>query len=203
MNVNKPSLKFLLIPLSTVILVSLTTMSNSTAESAIPNWIKELTKSWSEDKISNDEFAEGVDYMIKNKILKLSEMESLITENQKLKHELNYLQSQLSEYERMSTTEEKLKITVYTNKSKYEPADDIIIFGTVTSLVEGHEVGIVISNSSGKILVIAKISPNNDKSYGFVAKNPIFRQSGDYSVHVYYGGQAYDNTEYSYRPVNT
>ena len=40
--------------LFSVILVSITTMYDSKAESAIPDRIKELTKSWSEDKISND-----------------------------------------------------------------------------------------------------------------------------------------------------
>ena len=202
MNVHKISLKLSLIVISIIFLVSLTTSSESTADSAIPYWIKELTKSWSEDKISNEEFAEGISYLVTNKILKLSEMESLIDENQKLKREMNYLNSKLSKYEDMSISD-KLTISVHTNKSQYGPGDDIIIFGTVTSLVEDHDVGIVISDSSGKILVIAKISPNNDKSYGFVAKNPIFKQSGAYSVYVYYGGQAYDSTEYSYRPVNT
>ena len=200
---GKPSFRFLLILLSVLIVFGLTTINELKAESTIPEWIKDLTKSWSEDQVSNEEFAKGVDYMIKNKILTLSEMELLVDENQKLKNEMNYLKSQLSEYRNNAIDKEKLKITVHTNKSQYGPADDIIIFGNVNSLIDDHDVGIVIADSSGKILVIAKITPNIDQSYGFVAKNPIFRESGDYSVHVYYGGQAYDNTEYSYRPVST
>ena len=198
---GKHSFRFLLVLLSVLIIFSLTTINELKAESTIPEWIKDLTKSWSEDQVSDEEFAKGVDYMVKNKMLKLSEMELLVDENQKLKNEMNYLKSQLSEYDKISTNKEKLTMTVHTNKNLYGPADDIIIFGTVSSLVDDHEVGIVISDSSGKILVIAKITPNNDKSYGFAAKNPIFRESGDYSVHVYYGGQAYDDTEYSYRPI--
>ena len=198
---GKHSFRFLLILFSVLIIFGLTPINELKAESAIPEWIKDLTKSWSEDQVSNEEFAKGIDYMVKNKILTLSEMELLVNENQKLKNEMDHLKSQLSEYEKISTNKEKLTMTVHTNKNLYGPADDIIIFGTVSHLVDDHEVGIVISDSSGKILVIAKIAPNSDKSYGFAAKNPIFRESGDYSVHVYYGGQAYDDIEYSYRPI--
>ena len=119
----------------------------------------------------------------------------------KLKNEMNDLQSQLTQYEQISSFGKTLEITVHTNKSQFGPGDDILIFGTVNYLVDDHEVGIVISESSGKILGIAKIPPNEDKSYGFAAKNTVFRQSGDYSVHVYYGGQAYADTDYSYRPI--
>lgn len=191
---------FLITTLS--VIVSFTAISESVAESSIPDWIKDMTRDWSEDKISNEEFAEGVNYMIKNKLLSLSEVEYLVAENQKLKNEMNDLQSQLTQYEQMSSFEKTLEITVHTNKSQFGPGDDILIFGTVNYLVDDHEVGIVISESSGKILGIAKIPPNEDKSYGFAAKNTVFRQSGDYSVHVYYGGQAYADTDYSYRPIS-
>ncbi len=187
--------------LFSVILVSVTTMYDSKAESAIPDRIKELTKSWSEDKISNEDFAEAITYLIRNDLLRLPEMELLINENQQLKQEMTFLKSKLFEYEKKLQYEEKLKIEVHTNKHLYGPGDDIVIFGTVSYVVEDHEVGIVISDSFGKILAIAKIPPNDNKSYGFVAKSNIFKQSGDYSVNVYYGGAAYDNIEYSYRPA--
>ena len=106
--------------------------------------------------------------------MKLSEVEFLVAENQKLKNEMNDLQLQLSEYEQIPSTEKVLEITVHTNKSQFGPGDDILIFGTVNYLVDDHKVGIVISESSGKILGIAKIAPNEDKSYGFAAKNSVF-----------------------------
>lgn len=194
-------LKFFGIFFSVIFLVSITAMYDSKAESAIPERIKELTKSWSEDKLSNEDFAEAITYLIRNDLLKLPEIEYIITENQQLKQEIISLKSQLSEYEKMLQTEEKLEIVVHTNKHLYGPGDDIVIFGTVSSLVEDHEVGIVISDSLGKILAIAKIPPNDNKSYGFVAKSNVFKQSGDYSINVYYGGEAYDHIEYSYRPA--
>ncbi len=192
--------KFSVVLFSIVILGAIS-IYDSEADSGIPEQIKELVRSWSDNKISNEDFAEAITFLVKNDLLKLPEMELLINENQKLKQDMNSLKSQLSEYEKFLHTEEKPKIKVHTNKHLYGPGDDIIIFGTVTSLVEGHSVGIVISDSSGKILAIAKIPPNSDKAYGFVAKSSIFKQSGDYSVNVFYGGVAYDHVEYSYRPI--
>lgn len=194
------SMKLLPIIVFGIVIVSLTSFLESQAESPIPEWVKELTKSWSEDKISNEDFANAVNYLVKNDIIMLPEMESLLIENQHLKQEMREMEEKLTNYER-ETNLEKLTITVHTNKNLYGSEDDIIVFGTISSIVKDHEVGIVISNANGKILAIAKIPPNEDKSYGFVAKSSIFKQSGDYSVHVYYGGQAFDHTEYSYRPI--
>jgi len=74
-----------------------------------------------------------------------------------------------------------------------------MIFGFVSNVVSDHTVGIVISDPAGNILAIAHIPPNIDGSYGFVATDPIFREFGEYSVHVYYGGMAYSDLTYLYR----
>ena len=199
---NRVSNKFLTTIAFMILIFSLVSVLDSQAESSIPNWVKELTKSWSEDKTPTTDFAEAVNYLVKNEMLILPEMEFLLMENQQLKQEMNDMKKQLTDYENKLKSE-KLTITVHTNKILYGPGDDIIVFGTISSIVKNHDVGIVISDATGKILAIAKIPPNENKSYGFVAKSSVFKQSGDYSVHVYYGGQAFDHTNYSYRPIVT
>ena len=41
-------------------------------EKIIPNWIKNNAEWWSDDKISDNDFISGIEYLIKNKIIKLS-----------------------------------------------------------------------------------------------------------------------------------
>ena len=158
----------------------------------IPDWIKDLAGFWYNDQISDGEFSQGITFLIENDIIKVSKIEELKAENENLKAENISLQYQLEE---MNTdSDSKLRISLHTNKKNYEAKDDIMIFGTV-------KVGIVISDAKGKILAVAKIEPNVDGSYGFIAKDPIFKEFGEYSVNVYYGGSAYAHTTYTYNPI--
>ena len=175
-------------------------------QSLIPVWIKDVAEFWAEDEISDKDFVQSIEYLIENSIVSIPQIEKMKTENQQLRVEMQDMENRIrmlegSYSEITQNDSEKLRITVHTNKQKYGPNDDIIIFGTVNKLVSDHKVGIVISNSSGKILVVAKIAPNNDGSYGFVAKGALYRNSGEYTVNVYYGGQAYSHLTYSYNPL--
>lgn len=185
--------------LSTIIVLGTSFSITYGEDDEIPDWIKEIAGFWSEDKISDSEFSQGIKFLIENEIIRISEMEKLKQENEELRAENISLTYQLEE---MKTGEDsKLRISLHTNKSIYQANDDIMIFGTVSHLVDNHQVGIVISDSSGKILAVAKITPNIDGSYGFIAKDPIFKEFGEYSVNVYYGGAAYAHTTYTYNPV--
>ena len=159
----------------------------------IPSWIKDMTGFWADNKITDTEYIDSITYLINHKIILIPELESLRLENENLKR-------QLTKQSLIHTVSDELEITLHTNKSIYGPNDTIMIFGTVSKIMPEHEVGIVISDSSGKILAIAKIQPNVDGSYGFVAQDIIFREYGQYSVNVYYGGAAFSHTTYSYNP---
>jgi len=165
-------------------------------EYKIPSWIKEMAGLWANEQITDTDFAQGLSYLIDNEIIGIPQLEQLKQENQKLKSELRELKSTST----IHNVSDNLTITLHTNKNVYGPNDTIMIFGTVSELVSGHNVGIVVSDSTGKILAIAKIKPNSDGSYGFVAQDPIFREYGEYSVNVYYGGKAFSHTTYKYNP---
>ena len=161
----------------------------------IPSWIKDIAKFWSDNQISDAEYLQSITYLINNQIILIPELESLKLENENLKSQLTETYS-----ETIHEVSDNLTITLHTNKSVYGPNDTIMIFGTVSKIIPEHEVGIVISDPSGKILAVAKIKPNVDGSYGFVAQDPVFREHGQYSVNVYYGGKAFSHTTYTYTP---
>ncbi|MDX1596857.1 MAG: hypothetical protein R3327_07975 [Nitrosopumilaceae archaeon] len=161
----------------------------------IPPWIKDIAKFWSDNQISDAEYLQSITYLINNQIILIPELESLKLENENLKSQLTETYS-----ETIHEVSDNLTITLHTNKSVYGPNDTIMIFGTVSKIIPEHEVGIVISDPSGKILAVAKIKPNVDGSYGFVAQDPVFREHGQYSVNVYYGGKAFSHTTYTYTP---
>jgi len=164
-------------------------------EYKIPSWIKEMAGFWANEQITDTDFAQGLSYLINNEVITIPQLEQLKLENQKLKTTLSELKE--TSFHNVS---DNLTITLHTNKDVYGPNDTIMIFGTVSNLVSGHDVGIVVSDSTGKILAIAKIKPNSDGSYGFVAQDTVFREYGEYSVNVYYGGKAFSHTTYRYNP---
>lgn len=191
----------LLISLGCVFLISSVFYQVEAEDELIPTWIKQVAGLWYENKISDSEFINAVSYLADNRVLVLPQVDRLVEENHRLKNDIAYLQSQsyvMSDYKQISVDESDLKINLHTNKKNYEPNDHIMIFGSVSRVVEGHQVGIVISNSKGEIVAIAKITPNIDGSYGFVADGPKFRESGEYEIHVYYGGKAYANSSYNF-----
>ena len=40
---------------------------------AVPAWVKNNAKWWSEDKINDDDFIAGIQYLVKNSIINLSQ----------------------------------------------------------------------------------------------------------------------------------
>lgn len=163
--------------LSSLIVLMGFSLSVSFAEDKfIPNWIKEVAGFWSQDEISDQDFLNGLQYLIDSGLLHVSDVENL------------------------SFSENKLRITVHTNKQQYGSNDDIVIFGTVSKLVDDHKVSLVVSSSQGTFMSITKVSPNIDGSYAFVAKDPQFKEFGKYVINVYYAGQANQQASYSFTP---
>ncbi len=80
--------------------VSVTSIS-AQSQYDIPSWVKEVAGFWVEDKISDDDFGEGLAFLIDNEIIKvpiIQELESKInqiqSENNILKGEITNLKSQ-------------------------------------------------------------------------------------------------------------
>ncbi len=61
----------------------------------IPAWVKGIAGFWAEDKISDQEFGEGLSFLIDNKIIRVPEMERLEDEVRELNSEVSRLEGEL------------------------------------------------------------------------------------------------------------
>jgi len=61
----------------------------------IPAWVKGVAGFWAEDKISDQEFGEGLSFLIDNKIIRVPEMERLEDEVRELNSEVSRLEGEL------------------------------------------------------------------------------------------------------------
>jgi len=79
-----------------VILASSITLSSIMAQEKyeIPNWVKGVAGVWAEDKITDDDFGEGLSFLIKQNIIKVPEMESLKQEVAELEVKVNELEQE-------------------------------------------------------------------------------------------------------------
>ena len=164
---------------SLILLIGFSISLSFAEENYIPTWIKETAGFWSENKISDQDFLQSLQYLIDNDFL-------LVT------YDTN----------RVNGPDSDLVISVHTNKQEYQAGDDIVIFGTVNKIIDDQKISVVISSIKGNFLSIAKITPNIDGSYAFVAKDSSFKEHGEYIVNVYYAGQVHKQTSYTFTPVN-
>jgi len=68
------NMKLILFFVFAFFLVSVLTIPTSLAQDAVPSWIKNNAKWWAEDKIDDFTFAQGIGFLIKNKIIQISNL---------------------------------------------------------------------------------------------------------------------------------
>jgi len=67
-------MKFILFFVFAFFLVGVLTIPESSAQDAIPSWIKNNAGWWSDDKIDDFTFAQGIGFLIKNKIIQINDL---------------------------------------------------------------------------------------------------------------------------------
>ena len=67
-------MKFILFFIFTFLLVSVLTIPESSAQDAIPSWIKNNAGWWADDKIDDFTFAQGIGFLIKSKIIQIHDL---------------------------------------------------------------------------------------------------------------------------------
>nr|AIF08498.1 hypothetical protein [uncultured marine thaumarchaeote KM3_31_D02] len=67
-------MKLILFFVFAFLLVGVLTIPTSLAQDAVPSWIKNNAKWWAEDKIDDFTFAQGIGFLIKNKIIQISNL---------------------------------------------------------------------------------------------------------------------------------
>jgi len=68
------NMKLILFFVFAFFLVSVLTIPTSLAQDAVPSWIKNNAKWWAEDKIDDFTFAQGIGFLIKNKIIQIHDL---------------------------------------------------------------------------------------------------------------------------------
>ena len=67
-------LKFILFFVFAFLLVGVLTIPESSAQDAIPTWIKNNAEWWADDKINDFTFAQGIGFLIKSKIIQIHDL---------------------------------------------------------------------------------------------------------------------------------
>ncbi|KAG2478120.1 MAG: putative Excalibur domain protein [Nitrosopumilales archaeon] len=85
------------LPIIAVAILSITVVSTVEAQGkySIPSWVKGIAGFWAEDKISDQEFGEGLTFLIDNQVIKVPLIQELIDENTQLKQENAELKAKL------------------------------------------------------------------------------------------------------------
>ena len=68
------NMKIILFFVFAFFLVGVLTIPESSAQDAIPSWIKNNAGWWAEDKIDDFTFAQGIGFLIKNKIIQINDL---------------------------------------------------------------------------------------------------------------------------------
>ena len=66
-------MKYVIVPVCVIAMSFLFTSAAYSQSEEIPNWIKDVAGFWAEGKISDDEFLKGIEFLIANKILLVSD----------------------------------------------------------------------------------------------------------------------------------
>ena len=89
--------KILIISVLAVVLLSVSVTSISAqSKYDIPAWVKGVAGFWSEGKISNDEFGDGLSFLIDNNIIKVPKIKELESKNTNLQSENTKQQSEIA-----------------------------------------------------------------------------------------------------------
>ncbi len=86
-----------------ILFVGSSQQTSAATDYTIPAWVKGIAGFWVDDKISDQEFGEGLSFLIDNDVIKVPEMEKLQQENSQLKSELRELQTEFSAFYELAT----------------------------------------------------------------------------------------------------
>jgi len=171
------------------------TISSAQAETTyiIPDWVKEITGLWVEDKISDNSYLDVITFLIDKKIIIVPLIQELENEVIQLKNENEQLRLELddstSQIKAESSALPPTGITAKTDKYSYKKGDIISSTGIVSNRV--GDIGVLFSmyNPNENLLAVYQLTPN-DRGYFFVdvlTNNPLWDITGPYTAVVSYG----------------
>ena len=201
------------------IILSLTILSSGgiaySQTDLIPSWIKGIVEFWAEDKITDTEFIEALEFLMESDIIKVSdprvsELENEIIElNQKIKsleseamqpavviEPTPYAEPKVIE----GVVEPKVVISVQTNDIHYDEGDTIVVSGTVNTIIDNASV-IVQLFVGGNLVGVEAITVSQEGTFakGFLTEGASWKKSGEYTVIASYQDYKVE-TKFNYTP---
>ena len=163
-------MKKLTIVIASVLLVGIViglSINASAEEGLIPSWIKNIAGFWSNNQISDSEFIDALQFLVKEGILVIPEPNN---------ESLPPPPTQSSE------------ISLSLSNSSYEEGETIVISGKVSTIIFDAPMTINIFNQ-GNLIEIAQLVVAQDGSFThtILAQGPQWQNEGDYTVRASYG----------------
>lgn len=214
-TVLKPSIVALFI--AAIILSGL--VSFAEGGSLVPGWIKNNTKWWSEGLISESDFVQGIQYLIKEEIIKVpptqvpGERISVVPEW--VKNNAGWwAEGKISETDFLNgiqylirsgiiIVEQELMplptLTFYTDRSSYVTGDVVNVSGTISGVVGSVNIPLEIVDPNGIIILYHTFSTDNNGrfSVNYPPQDLTMMISGTYTVRAAYGA-ASNQVTYSF-----
>jgi len=182
-------LKFWIPIIIVFLIISITVASTVSAQGkySIPAWVKGVAGFWAEDKITDDEFGEGLSFLIDQNIIKIPQMESLKQKVAQLEAENAILKSQVGDSSPILPT-----ITVSTDRYSYKYGDTIRVSGKVSDILSGYLVTMQVLSPKGLLVTVTQMDVGYSGSFSteLTAGGTLWEDSGTYTIKVLYGTAA-------------
>jgi len=209
--------KILFFAIISVLIVSVSVTSISAqSQYDIPSWFKGVAGFWAEDKISDQEFGEGISFLINEGILQVPELERLKQENTNLKNQVSELKSEVEFWKSGGTSPispptqpepiSSINIELYTLESSYVEGDTIEIFGSVSIIILDTPITIQVYDPDEYLVAIEQVMPDVYGNYSIELKPDILWETlGEYEVEAMYGeGNSAETTfDFTSSPAKT
>ena len=177
------------IPVIAVAIFSISIISSVDAQGnySIPAWVKGVAGFWAEDKITDQDFGEGLSFLIDQEIIKVPKILELENKIAQLEAENAILKSQVG-----GTAPTPPTITVSTDRYSYKEGDIIRISGKVSDILSGYLVTMQVLSPQGFLVAVTQMDVSYSGSFSteLTAGGILWEDTGTYIIKVLYGTAA-------------
>ena len=153
-------------------------MNSVYAEESIPAWVRGVAGFWVEDKITDAEFIEALEFLIESDIIKVSDARvlSLEKENLELKQEIKSFESENMPQNNSDVAEDRDKVTINVNETVIK-GNVKVLLSTVDITTSKTVINLEITNLENDLMQdslqtdILNVIIQDGKQYEKISKN--------------------------------